>query len=663
MGFWGRLLRGDSTLIDTYDAAQRVLPAPHEPFVGYYGGGIPVADPGVPLAEYGKQAVDTIWRSQPNIRKVVDFIARNVASIPLHTYERVSDTNRRRVHDGTLAGVISTPAGQVSPFRFWHSVISDGLLYDRWAVLQVPNEGDDGLTLVQIPSWRLRLQTDALRRVRAAWYWVGDSSVVDSTADNGWKQLDLDSLIFDYGYAPNSAGLSPIETLADVLAETAEAVIYRRQIWANGARVPAWIERPATTSGQPGWSPEARERFKAAFRAAYTGDGPQAGGVPLLEDGMKLHEFESFTPQDAMDLEGRRLSAVEVAGAFHIAPELVGAREGTYSNVDAFRQMLYRDSLGPYISAWEGTLNAQLVPRLADTRNLYVEAHIETKLRGSFEEQAKVKQSATGAPWLTRNEARALENRPPVAGGDDLVVPLNVLVGGQASPNDSAPPAQLARSSKAMPHVKAAAQDGHREKLAEVLSAFFRRQGKSVLAAIGAGGDWWDAKRWDGELADDLMAVTHTLADLLGKAEADRLGYPDAYDPGRTVDFLRAVAERQATTINTTTHAQLQDALASDDASPADVFAQAESSRSDGIAVGIATFVAGFATVEAAKHIASAEGVKPTKTWLTGPNPRPAHAAMDGETVGIDDVFSNGADWPGDDGEPGCNCDVSVSIP
>jgi hypothetical protein len=49
-------------------------------------------------------------------------------------------------------------------------------------------------------------------------------------------------------------------------------------------------------------------------------------------------------------------------------------------------------------------------------------------------------QASTGAPWLTRNEARARANLPAVENGDELVTPLNVLVGGQASPLDSAPP-------------------------------------------------------------------------------------------------------------------------------------------------------------------------------------------------------------------------------
>ena len=155
---------------------------------------------------------------------------------------------------------------------------------------------------------------------------------------------------------------------------------------------------------------------------------------------MTLADATSFRPKDTLDLEGRKLTDAEVASAYFIAPELVGARDGTYSNVEAFRQMLYRDSLGPWVTGFEQALNVHLVPAFAGGRPLYIEANLEAKLRGSFEEQARILQSSTGAPWLTRNEARARANLPAVAGGDELVTPLNVLIGGQASPNDSAPP-------------------------------------------------------------------------------------------------------------------------------------------------------------------------------------------------------------------------------
>ena len=57
--------------------------------------------------------------------------------------------------------------------------------------------------------------------------------------------------------------------LRDILAENEEAVRYRRQVWGNGARVPAWIERPPNHT----WTSEQRDRFVNHFRNTYTGDG------------------------------------------------------------------------------------------------------------------------------------------------------------------------------------------------------------------------------------------------------------------------------------------------------------------------------------------------------------------------------------------------------
>ncbi|MCY9786839.1 phage portal protein [Nocardiopsis sp. EMB25] len=391
--------------------------------------GIEIVDPGLPLTDLtGDHGARHVWHTQPSVRKVTDFIARQISTIPLHLYDRVSDTDRKRVTDHPLAAVLGTPAPRTAPARFWHSVMVDFLTYDRWCVQKVP-QGDGGMELVRIPARRFRLVADGLDRVTKIRIW---------TADGHYTDRDPDGYLYDAGYSPRGAnGVSPMETLQDILAEASEAVAYRRGIWKRGARVPAVIERPADA---PDWNKtKARDRFIESWRR-YTRSGGQEGGTPILEDGMTLKKVDVFSPRDTADLEGRKLTDAEVASAYHIAPELVGAREGTYSNVEAYREMLYRDALGPLITLWEQVINAMLTPDLADGRPLYVEANVESKMRLSFEEQARVLSSAVGAPWMLRAEARARANLPAIEGADDLVVPLNVAVGGLASPRDTAPP-------------------------------------------------------------------------------------------------------------------------------------------------------------------------------------------------------------------------------
>ena len=62
-------------------------------------------------------------------------------------------------------------------------------------------------------------------------------------------------------------------------------------------------------------------------------------------------------------------------------------------------------------------------------------------------------------------------------------------------------------------------------------------------------------------------------------------------------------------------------------------------------------------------------GIKGKKMWMAthDKRTRESHALLDGETVDLDEPFSNGCEWPGDEGgDPdttcGCNCSTEVII-
>ncbi|KDN86709.1 phage portal protein [Kitasatospora cheerisanensis] len=409
------------------DGVLATFPSLAEPWV--YDGHVIVPDPGIPLLDYANDPM-SIWKSQPSVRKVVDFVARSTAGIPWKVYRRVSDTDRQRVTDHPVAQVLAKPGTTTSAYRLWHSLIADYLLYDRWCARVLPSaDTASGWEILRIPAPRMRLVSDGWGRV---------AEVVVRSSDGQQVGAPPLGYLFDHGYAAHGQvnGTSPMETLREILMESAEAVEWRRQVWRNGARVPAVIERPADA---PEWSPTAKSRFSESF-SRFVGRAGAAGGTPILEDGMRLVTVNAFNPRETGDLEGRQLTDAEVASAYHIPPELVGAREGTYSNVDAFRQMLYTHALGPTIAAVEQVLNLLLLPVVAPGESdLYIEADVASKLRGSFLEQAAVLQSAVGAPYMLRSEARAVQNLPYVSGTDELVTPLNVVTGGLASPRDTAP--------------------------------------------------------------------------------------------------------------------------------------------------------------------------------------------------------------------------------
>ncbi|WP_037165054.1 phage portal protein [Rhodococcoides fascians] len=392
------------------------------------GATVDFPDAGVPLTDLTGSKVNeaAVLRNQPSVRKVTSFIAAKVSAVPVHLHRRISDTDRERVTDHPLTTALREPVPRMTSVRFWHDVMMDRLIHDRYCI--VWGYDDDRLTLTRIPARRTKFYGDGLGSVTRIRVAMPDGSVV---------KLDPSQCVIDVGYSVGSSanGLSPIETLSHILQESAEAVEYRRSVWENGARIPQVVRRPASA---PNWSKEARSRFMRGLEAYRKGGGKE-GKWLLLEDDMEISgsSASAFRPKDTLDLEGRKLTDIEVAAAYHVPPELVGSREGTYSNIDAFQKMLYGPVLGHHFIRNEQAINTQLVPAVSDDADpIYAEYAIEAMMRGSFIDQAKVGQTVVGRPTMTVNEWRARMNMPRVDGGDELIVPMNVTVGGQASPTD-----------------------------------------------------------------------------------------------------------------------------------------------------------------------------------------------------------------------------------
>lgn len=614
--------------------------------------GVLTPDPGVPLSNWSDAAdlaVDRLFAVHPSVRKVTTFVARHLASLPMHVYRRAGDTDRERVREGAVAELLSWPSTDPTetPYRFWESVVLDALIFDRYALELV--QTDNGPRLVRLPAHTWRAKTDRLHRL---------SKVVLIGPGSETTKRDPSGFLVDVGYAPRAgSGGSPLESLRVPIDEWLKEAAYRAELFERGPAFGGVVERETS------WpNTEARNRFLHGLRGFKQG-GTRAGSMLLLEDGMKYNAVTGITPKDVADVEARKLTDVEVASAYHIAPEMVGSREGTFANVNAFRTMLWSVNLGPYITALEQVVG-RLVDMLEPGEGLYVEANVQAKMRGSFEEQGSQLQTSTGAPWMTRNEARARMNLPAVDGGDDLITPLNVLVGGQASPTDSAPPPKDVPARHVSTKADEAGGDaGDREAFAALLRRHFDRQRLSVSPLIeGGADDWWDADRWDGELAADLYDAAIALSTTVGTTAALRLRSDARYSVARTLAYLEKVMAARASWINEATRDQLASASGADDV--AGVFDTASAVRAAAGAGAIVAAVGSFAAHEAGRQNL---GTAATKTWVTrSGDPRDSHAAMNGQTVGIDEPFSNGMRWPGDadggaDEVAGCQCGLVIN--
>ena len=469
-------------------------------------------------------------------------------------------------------------------------------------------------------------------------------------------------------YSPGNPGgyQSPIAALRQTLQEQIQADRFRTDIWRSSGRFNAYITRPKDVIP---WSEEQKKSFLTAFREGWAAGGGNTGKMPLLEDGMEIKPYQ-FNSKEAQYAETKQLSREDVAAAFHVNPSLIWhTTTQTYASAKDNARALYADCLGPVIQMIQQRINAFLLPMLGADPDTYVVFDLTEKLKGSFEERASILQASVGGPWMTRNEARADNDMPPVDGGDELIVPLNVVEGGQASPQDTHMEPKMIvpshRKDRSIVRIKGRSAKEEDEDLAEALKKFFRRQKDSILPKIGAGSEWWDEDRWNKELADDLEPLLDKVADAHGMSTAEILG--TEYGREITRKYLRKLTEGRSKAINASTLQKILDAI-EEESEPAEVFEKREEKDADTFGQSLANAVAGWALMEAV-HQAQRDGYtkKVEKEWETGPNSRPSHASMNGQRVGIDEKFSNGAMWPGDDNlspdeSCGCNCSTNVII-
>lgn len=614
-----------------------------------------------------------LYATQANLQAVVSFLADSVAQLPLKVYVRGENNKRTRDMDSPAARLLYRPNADQTAYDFINAVMVEYLLMGVSTVWLLPDpDSESGYQLRLIPK-------EWITNTERSTNYAPDKIRIIAGTGGGYIDIPRTEFIQFRRYSPGNPGgyNSPISALRQTLNEQIQADKFRSNIWSSSGRFNAYITRPANV--QP-WTDEQRKSFLTAFREGWGKGGSNAGKMPLLEDGMEIKPYQ-FNAKEAQYAETKQLSREDVAAAYHVNPSLIWhTTTQTYASAKDNARALYADCLGPTLQMLQQRINSFLLPMVGADPETYVIFDLTEKLKGSFEERASILQASVGGPWMTRNEARADNDMPPVEGGDELILPLNVVEGGQASPQDThmnqnsaEPEVKLIvpshRKEVGKIRIKGRSYKEEDDEVADVLRKFFRRQANSVLPRLGAkSASWWDDERWNTELAEDLLPVIDRIADAHGGDAAGILG--TEYSVALTRAYLKKLVQARAKAINISTYRKLVDLIEDAEAElePTQVFERREGKDADTFGQAFATAIAGWAIIEAV-HQAQRSGYqkKVEKEWVTGPNSRPSHAAMNGQRVGIDDNFSNGARWPGDDNlspdeSCGCNCSTEVII-
>ena len=162
-------------------------------------------------------------------------------------------------------------------------------------------------------------------------------------------------------------------------------------------------------------TPTQRQEMKQSFQAAKT-----QGGEVALPYGWEYKEV-SVPPNEAEWITTNDFSIANVSRWFGVPTQKLGDSKVKYSNVEHMGIEFTQDTMSPIASKFECEYTNKLF-QLPSEEELFCEFNLDAYLRADSVSKAETLAKYIQSALITPNEARRLDNRPSVEGGDELFI-------------------------------------------------------------------------------------------------------------------------------------------------------------------------------------------------------------------------------------------------
>lgn len=354
--------------------------------------------------------------SVPAIQAAVTFLADTLAALPFKVYQQNKDGERDRV-TGAIADILGFAVGPAMSSFDWRKGMVEDVVLNHGRHLSFIDRNRTGRVIGIEP---LDMTQVTIRRV--------EGRVFYDYRENGRVVRYAAQDVVDIPWMLKSDRLShrsPVAVHREKIGYAIALNRYANRFFGSGG-VPPFI---VTGNFQ---SPQAQRRAAQDFEAAVQkSDG--SGLAMTLPLGLDVKSIGTDAAKAQM-VEAQRLVVEEIARIWHIPPVfLQDLTHGTFANTEQQDLNLVKHTLTQWCRRIEAQINLKLFP----DRKMWAELDIDGLLRGDFKTRMEGFATAIQHGVLLPNEARKLENAPPVKGGDKMymqgaMMPVEML--GQTQP-------------------------------------------------------------------------------------------------------------------------------------------------------------------------------------------------------------------------------------
>jgi HK97 family phage portal protein len=343
---------------------------------------------GVHVSEHAALGLSAVWRC-------VQIIAGGIATLPLRALRDENGITQR------VPSWLDNPGFNQTRFEFIETTLAHLLLHGNAYLMHVYGGAGQLISVSPVHPLAVGIDVDkAGKKTYRVSLSDGTTKLFDDTTLTHVKGLSLDGI----------RGLSPLTLARNGAFGTAIAADKTAARMFGNGMLPSAI---ATVEEQ---LPEADAKVIKEGLDRRLAGVENAGQIAFINRNVRITPWQ-LSPEDAQWIQSRQFQKSEIATWFGIPDSLVGLTEKQSSwgtGIAEMHEALATWTFKPWTSRIEERLTLLLPPTIK------AEFDYRALLDPSPEAKIALLLQQTGRPILTVNEARKIQNLPPIEGGDVL---------------------------------------------------------------------------------------------------------------------------------------------------------------------------------------------------------------------------------------------------
>jgi HK97 family phage portal protein len=365
----------------------------------WFGDKMADSSAGVPINQQNATSIGAVYAA-------VKLYADTVASLPIGSF----------IREGGVRRPVTRPIWYDRPipanpnytgFQFRHAVVSSLLLDGNAFILFLTDRLGDVIETRVLDPQKVEIKVDE-----------NGVPLYTVTTNDGAFTVGPDKMVHIplFATAGNQRGMSPVEHHRTTLGLASATQLFSAKFYENGAAPSAVIKVPGELTQ------DVSDSLRSSFSRRHSGV-ERMQQVAILTGGADFQQM-SAKISDLQLVETMHWGVESIARIYGVPLHLMQYPGGntSYSSVEVISIEWLRLGLGPLIARIEAGLQ-----RLIVGNTTFVKFNLDGLLRPTTKERYDAYSVALNNGFLSLDEVRALEDRPPLpVGGNEFWKPLNI---------------------------------------------------------------------------------------------------------------------------------------------------------------------------------------------------------------------------------------------